>query len=65
MKVTYSTFILQFDPLGGSSYIKLSKYFQKKKVIINMKNEDDMCASIDAFQEPLNLLIKSWEDQRT
>lgn len=39
--------------------------FSEKKAIINMKNEDDMCASIDAFQEPLNLLIKSWEDQRT
>ena len=30
-----------YDPLRGSSYIELPKSFQRKKAIVNIKNEDD------------------------
>ena len=30
-------------PLGGSSYIPLPAFLAAKKVIINLKNEDDDC----------------------
>ena len=30
-------------PLGGSSYITLSKFLATKKAIINIKNDDDEC----------------------
>ena len=32
-----------YVPLGGSSYIPLSKFLAAKKAIINLKNEDDEC----------------------
>lgn len=32
-----------YDPLRGSSYIELPKSFQRKKAIVNIKNEDDDC----------------------
>ena len=34
---------VQYTPLRGSSYIKLPKYLEDKKAIINMKNDDDKC----------------------
>ena len=34
---------LKYVPLGGSSYIPLSKFLAAKKAIINLKNEDDEC----------------------
>ena len=34
---------MQYTPLRGSSYIKLPKYLEDKKAIINMKNDDDKC----------------------
>ena len=33
----------RWEPLYGSSYIKLDPYLANKKAIINMKNEDDKC----------------------
>ena len=34
---------VEWDPLSGTSYIKLPKYLENKKAIINMKNDDDKC----------------------
>ena len=34
---------VKYVPLGGSSYIPLSKFPAAKKAIINLKNEDDEC----------------------
>ena len=34
---------VKYVPLGGSSYIPLSKFLAAKKAIINLKNEDDEC----------------------
>ena len=34
---------VKYEPLGGSSYISLPKFLATKKVIINLKNEDDEC----------------------
>ena len=34
---------VRFEPLRGSSYIKLTQSLRSKKAIINMKNEDKMC----------------------
>ena len=34
---------VKFNPLKGSSYIKLSKHLANKKAIINMKNTDEEC----------------------
>ena len=34
---------VKYEPLGGSSYIPLPKFLAAKKVIINLKNEDDEC----------------------
>ena len=34
---------MQYTPLRGSSYIKVPKYLEDKKAIINMKNDDDKC----------------------
>lgn len=33
----------EFSPLSGSSYIPLPKFFESKKAIINIKNEDNRC----------------------
>ena len=33
----------EWYPLSASSYIKLPKFIENKKAIINMKNEDDKC----------------------
>ena len=35
--------LVDFIPLGGSSYIPLPKKIRDKKAVINMKNEDDQC----------------------
>lgn len=35
--------ISSFDPTSGSSYIKLPKYLQNKKAIINVQNKDNEC----------------------
>lgn len=35
--------INKYQPLNGSSYIPLPKYLLKKRAIINVKNEDEMC----------------------
>ena len=34
---------VKYVPLGGSSYIPLSKFLSANKAIINLKNEDDEC----------------------
>ena len=34
---------VKYVPLGGSSYIPLSKFLAAKKAIINLKNEDEEC----------------------
>ena len=34
---------VKYEPLGGSSYISLSAFLAAKKVIINLKNEDNEC----------------------
>ena len=34
---------VKYEPLGGSSYIPLPRYLAAKKVIINLRNEDDEC----------------------
>ena len=34
---------VEYEPLGGSSYIPLPKFLAAKKAIINLKNEDDEC----------------------
>ena len=34
---------VKYVPLGGSSYIPVSKFLAAKKAIINLKNEDDEC----------------------
>ena len=34
---------VKYVPLGGSSYIPLSKFLAAKKAIINLKNDDDEC----------------------
>lgn len=33
----------QFDPLRGSSYIKLPKFLADKRAIVNVNNDDKMC----------------------
>lgn len=39
----------KYDPLNGSSYIKLPNYLHKKKAIINVKNNDNMCFKFMCF----------------
>ena len=34
---------VKYEPLGGSSYIPLPDFLAAKKVIINLKNEDNGC----------------------
>ena len=34
---------VKYTPLGGSSYIPLPGFLAAKKVIINLRNEDDVC----------------------
>ena len=34
---------VKYEPLGGSSYIPLSRFLGAKKAIINLKNEDEEC----------------------
>ena len=54
-------------PLGGSSYIPLSKFLAAKKAIINLKNEDDECfkwaitRALNPVEKILNVLIKNFE----
>ena len=35
--------IVKYTPLRGSSYIKLPKFLESKKAIVNMKNNDEKC----------------------
>ena len=35
--------IVKYESLGGSSYIPFADFLAAKKVIINLKNEDDEC----------------------
>ena len=35
--------IAKYTPLKGSSYIKIPKYLQTKKAIVNVKNQDNEC----------------------
>ena len=35
--------IVEYKPMKGGSYLKLPEFIQKKKAIINIKNEDDKC----------------------
>ncbi|XP_072014272.1 uncharacterized protein [Amphiura filiformis] len=34
---------VEYEPLGGSSYIPLPEFLAKKTAIVNLKNEDDAC----------------------
>ena len=34
---------VQYEPLGGSSYIKLPESLAKKKTVINLNNKDNQC----------------------
>jgi len=45
-----------FQPLSGSSYIKLPKFIELKRAVLNIKNEDDKCIlwSILAQQHPVD-----------
>lgn len=46
-----------FEPLAGSSYIKLPKFLSNKKAIINVQNNDQMCfqyAILSALYPPEN-----------
>ena len=47
-------------PLGGSSYIPLSKFLAAKKAIINLKNEHDECFKW-AITRALNPIEKNSE----
>ena len=70
---------MKYVPLGGSSYIPLSKFLAAKKAIINLKNEDDECfkcvitRALNPVEKTLNLLIKklreklevlNWDDMK-
>ena len=33
----------KYSPLGGSSYMKLPKYIEKKKAVVNVENQDQCC----------------------
>ena len=35
--------VVKYEPLGGSSYISHPAFITAKKVIINLRNEDDEC----------------------
>ena len=56
---------VKYVPLGGSSYIPLSKFLAAKKAIINLKNEDDDCCkwaitrALNQVEKTLNVLIKN------
>ena len=58
---------VKYVPLGGSSYIPLSKFLAEKKAIINLKNEDDECfkwtitRALDPVEKTLNVSIKNFE----
>ena len=49
--------IVEYEPLGGSSYIRLPDCLAAKKTIINLKNEDDECFNW-AITRALNPLEK-------
>ena len=51
---------VKYVPLGGSSYIPLSKFLAAKKAIINLKNEDDECFKW-AIARSLNPVEKYFE----
>ena len=51
---------VKYVPLGGSSYISLSKFLAAKKAIINLKNEDDECFKW-AITRALNPVEKNCE----
>ena len=40
--------LAEYDSTGGSSYIPLPKQLNGKKVIINMKNEDNPCFKVSS-----------------
>ena len=51
---------MKYVPVGGSSYIPLSKFLAAKKAIINLKNEDDECLKW-AITRALNPVEKNFE----
>ena len=58
---------VKYVPLGGSSYIPLSKFLAAKKAIFNLKIEDDECCkwaitrALNPVEKTLNVLIKNFE----
>ena len=58
---------VKYVPLGGSSYIPLSKFLAAMKAIINLNNEDDECfkwaitRALNPVEKTLNVLIKNFE----
>ena len=58
---------VKYEPLGGSSYIPLSKFLAANKAIINLKKEDDECfkwvikRALIPVEKTLNVLIKNFE----
>ena len=61
---------VKYVSLGGSSYIPLPKVLAAKKVIINLKNEDDDCFKwaitrlLNPVKKTLNVLIENFEKQQ-
>ena len=51
---------IKYVPLGGFSYIPISKFIAAKKAIINLKNEDDECFKW-AITRALNSVEKNSE----
>ena len=51
---------VKYVPLGGSSYVPLSKFLAAKKAIINLKNEDNEYFKW-AITRPLNPVEKNSE----
>ena len=60
---------VKYVPLGGSSYIPLSKILAAKKAIINLKNDDDECfkwaikRALNPVEKTLNVMIKKLREK--
>ena len=58
---------VNYEPLGGSSYIPLPAVLSAKKAIINLRNEDEECFKwaitrpFNPVKKTLNVLIENFE----
>lgn len=41
--ISLNILMIDYHPLGGSSYIEIPEFIAKKETIINIKNEDNVC----------------------